>query len=316
MAISDKVILLWLPLFLVMVVEHLFLVYVYGKYSSLQRLFKPSSSAKTDISIWCVFYLLWPYLRVVASLITIPGILFLVLKYFSGVMQWQAPLQPLMPPNPVLAGVIWLIAIDFAVYVAHLSMHKFSFLWTFHKVHHAATEFNVITGTRVALPEKFTNDIAIFFFVAIVLGIPKPEVGFAVLFVRRLVDLLQHSDLPWDFGPLGFIIASPRFHRMHHSSNSADHDSNFGNIFAFWDYLFGTVAVRYRVSKSAADHCVLGLADREETSRINENPVAAFLPGRVFSYVISRASECVRLGVIKVVRSRPDLQVVRKLLKF
>ena len=51
---------------------------------------------------------------------------------------------------------------------------------------------------------------------------------------------LIHSNLNWDFGPLKYVFVSPRFHRYHHSTVDASRHKNFGGLFSFWDYLFGT----------------------------------------------------------------------------
>lgn len=52
--------------------------------------------------------------------------------------------------------------------------------------------------------------------------------------------VLVHADLDWDFGPFRHVIASPVFHRWHHSKDSEVWDKNFAALFPFWDVLFGT----------------------------------------------------------------------------
>jgi sterol desaturase/sphingolipid hydroxylase (fatty acid hydroxylase superfamily) len=156
-----------------------------------------------------------------------------------------------------------------------------------HKLHHAATEFNIITGIRFSIAERLFYEVAVIFILSVVLGLPSPHTALTFMFIYRTVDLLQHSDLPWDYGWLGYVIASPRFHRMHHSSEAEDFDANYGNLFTFWDYLFGTVARRYRGSPEAADTCKLGLADPEETRRINSAWYYAPLQATGVDYLVS-----------------------------
>ena len=57
------------------------------------------------------------------------------------------------------------------------------------------------------------------------------------------LQVFSHFDLDVHYGPiLGKILVSPRYHRVHHSSDPAQYNTNFGIIFSFWDYLFGTAA--------------------------------------------------------------------------
>ena len=53
-------------------------------------------------------------------------------------------------------------------------------------------------------------------------------------------SLLQHSNLSWDYGPFRHVLASPAFHRWHHSSQRDALDKNYAPLFPFLDYLFGT----------------------------------------------------------------------------
>jgi sterol desaturase/sphingolipid hydroxylase (fatty acid hydroxylase superfamily) len=55
-----------------------------------------------------------------------------------------------------------------------------------------------------------------------------------------LYPIFIHANISWDFGPIGYIIASPRFHRWHHSSDKAALDKNFAGLFPAIDYIFGT----------------------------------------------------------------------------
>ena len=166
-------------------------------------------------------------------------------------------------------------------------MHKVPWFWHFHRLHHSATEFNVITGIRISIAETFFNDIVILILLSLIFGLPSPKIVLLVMFVYAIIDLLQHSDLPWDYGIVGYVIASPRYHRMHHSTHAEDLDTNYGNIFSFWDYWFGTVADRYRHSSTIADGCSLGLRDEIETEKINDGwYLAAFQATGVY-YAIS-----------------------------
>lgn len=267
---QDALIKTWLPLFFVIIAEHFVLTYIYKKPSSLARLCKnPNASAKTDMAVWFFYYVVLKHVKLVATFFVIPGIAAITLSHLIRWYDWTGLLGISMPENRILQVIIWLLAIDFSVYLAHIAMHKVPFLWSFHKLHHAATELNIVTGTRRSLSEYFLNTVFIFMLWTILLGFINPGVYLTVILLRRIIDLLQHSDLPWDYGIFGYVIASPRFHRLHHSRERADLDSNYGNIFSLWDSLFATVAPRYRASTQVADMCSLGLTTDEETDAMN-----------------------------------------------
>ena len=58
--------------------------------------------------------------------------------------------------------------------------------------------------------------------------------------VLAFYSLLLHARVPWRFGPLRFVIASPAFHRWHHTSQAEGRDKNFAGFLPIWDLVFGT----------------------------------------------------------------------------
>ena len=52
--------------------------------------------------------------------------------------------------------------------------------------------------------------------------------------------LLLHANVTWSYGPLRFVIASPVFHRWHHTTEEEGLDKNFAGLFPFIDLAFGT----------------------------------------------------------------------------
>ena len=142
-------------------------------------------------------------------------------------------------PHPALRWLLYFILIDFSDYWLHRAMHRWAPLWKLHSFHHAATEFNILTGNRI----HFTEDALMVAGRAIVLAplaISLPEV-IGVVMVRRVIDQLQHSELAWSYGTVGrTLVMSPLHHRLHHSSHPDDYRANFGNIFVWWDRLFGS----------------------------------------------------------------------------
>ena len=264
--VQDQLV-LFATLACVLLAEHVVLTRLYEKRSSLQRIFVDRNfTAKADL-VYAAFYSFGlRYVVGIAALMVLPGIAYVAV----GLIRNHFEIQPLLgnwtPANSLVAIAVWLVLLDLPGYLTHVAMHKVPFLWRFHELHHSATEMNIVTGSRISLGERFFNDFGRLVMLSFMIGLPDIRISGVVLLIRRIIDKLQHSDLPWDYGLLGYIIASPRFHRLHHSSNPEDFDANYGNIFSFWDYLFGTVADRYRTSSAVADTCDLGLRTAEQTS--------------------------------------------------
>ena len=66
-----------------------------------------------------------------------------------------------MPSAGAGAFVVWLLVHDLSLYLAHLAMHKVPGLWALHRLHHAATEMNIVTGTRISLGEHGFNELVV-----------------------------------------------------------------------------------------------------------------------------------------------------------
>ncbi|MBU2971742.1 sterol desaturase family protein [Pseudoalteromonas sp. C2R02] len=263
--------LLWGGLIIAILLEHVLLTNVYKKDSSLKRfLSKPTNTEKTDLVYFIFYYFLWKgVIKNVTLLFTLPGIAYLAIKEANKLIDFDGIFGGLVISNYSLSVIVWLVLIDINSYLHHWLMHKVPALWHFHKVHHSAVNMNIITGIRLSIAERAFYYLITIGISTLLLGLPNPKVIFTVLFIRQFIDLLQHSDLPWDYGWLGYIIASPRFHRLHHSSDPKDFDKNYGNIFSLMDYIFGTVSKRYIKNSAIADIVPLGLSTQKETSKYN-----------------------------------------------
>jgi sterol desaturase/sphingolipid hydroxylase (fatty acid hydroxylase superfamily) len=145
----------------------------------------------------------------------------------------------LLRPLPFAAQVVvGLLLSDLAMYWWHRAQHHYRFLWAFHTTHHASSQLTFAAYLRFHPLEVFFSDL-VAFAVLRILGV-EFEAWAAVFLVTTLLGEVQHSQLPWTYGPLRRVLVSPRFHAFHHTPDRATHDRNFGGLFAFWDHLFGT----------------------------------------------------------------------------
>lgn len=140
----------------------------------------------------------------------------------------------------VAALLAFILVYDFCDYWAHRLLHTGGF-WPIHAVHHSDTDMNWTTTYRIHILEIVVMRA---FYVAFGswLGL-SGEVIAAALLLTTLWNAFVHADLDIHFGPLTRVISTPRFHRWHHADTPEAYNTNFGNVFSFWDVLFGTYHV-------------------------------------------------------------------------
>jgi hypothetical protein len=130
------------------------------------------------------------------------------------------------------------MALDFSGYWGHRINHQYNLFWNNHVVHHSSEEFNLACALRQSI-SVFFRIFTFFLLPAALLGVP----GKVIAIVAPLHLFAQFWYHTRHIGRMGFlekIIVTPSHHRVHHSINPIYMDKNFGQIFIFWDKLFGT----------------------------------------------------------------------------
>ncbi|MFT4760353.1 MAG: sterol desaturase/sphingolipid hydroxylase (fatty acid hydroxylase superfamily) [Paraglaciecola sp.] len=128
-----------------------------------------------------------------------------------------------------------------AQYAAHYMLHRVAWMWRFHMVHHSDTTVDATTGTRHHPGDYIIREC--FALVAILLlGMP---LAFYVFYriLTIFFTYFSHANIhmpQWLDKPLSFVFITPNMHKFHHHFERPWTDTNFGNIFSFWDRLFGT----------------------------------------------------------------------------
>ena len=134
--------------------------------------------------------------------------------------------------------IIAFIVLDFAGYVVHALDHKVNFFWNSHIIHHSSEEFNLACALRQSI-SVFFRLFVILLFPAAILGVP-PEVIAIVAPLHLFAQFWYHTQHIGKMGFLEKIIVTPSHHRVHHAINPEYIDKNYGQIFIFWDKIFGT----------------------------------------------------------------------------
>lgn len=180
-----------------------------------------------------VFYLFLRYFPI----FIVYGFLFLIMpsdQFNAYVVGGTGPLGLFSPPSQ---GIIYLILSDLLMYWIHRIFHV-GILWPIHLIHHTAADVDWTTSYRfhplnLALGGWLVTSIFIF------LGISPANVIW-VAYIQSIMSYFVHANLNITFGPFKYIIATPVFHRWHHTILAEGGTSNYGAVFSFWDVMFGT----------------------------------------------------------------------------
>jgi sterol desaturase/sphingolipid hydroxylase (fatty acid hydroxylase superfamily) len=162
---------------------------------------------------------------------------------------------PVYVSRAIITAMLFL-AYELGYWFNHWLSHKVPILWEFHKVHHSAEVLTPLTNFRVhpVYAWVFANILAVS--AAIANGLGNYAFGetayqyafndtniILVLFIHAYVHL-QHSHMWISFrGLLGRVFISPAHHQVHHSTNPAHFNRNFGSCLALWDWMFGTLYI-------------------------------------------------------------------------
>jgi sterol desaturase/sphingolipid hydroxylase (fatty acid hydroxylase superfamily) len=151
----------------------------------------------------------------------------------------------LIPMNGLLFGIIGLLLLDLiGAWFVHWVEHKVEILWKFHVIHHTDQNVDTTTANRHHPGESV---VRLIFTIAAVIIVGAP-VWMIFLYQTMSVVLTQfnHSNIRMSKkldDALMWVFCTPNMHRVHHHYRQPYSDTNYGNIFSFWDRMFGTMAI-------------------------------------------------------------------------
>ena len=180
------------------------------------------------------------------------------------------------------------IALDFIIYLQHVMVHAIPALWRLHRVHHADIDFDVTTGARFH-PIEIIFSMLVKFTAILVIGPPLVSI---ILFevLLNATAMFNHSNisLPKSVDKvLRWILVTPDMHRVHHSINDDEANSNFGFNLPWWDKIFGTYVDQPRMGHQNMTIGIHYYRDPQEVARL---PGMLLLPfkGKISHYAINR----------------------------
>lgn len=143
-----------------------------------------------------------------------------------------------------LKVILGVMLLDFiGAWLIHWIEHKVKWMWKFHLIHHSDTTVDVTTGLRHHPGEtifRISFTILGVFLIGIPIGIVMFYQSLSVLFAH-----LTHANInmPGKLDrALSYVFITPHMHKVHHHYTQPLTDTNYGNIFAIWDRIFGTNA--------------------------------------------------------------------------
>lgn len=138
--------------------------------------------------------------------------------------------------------LIFFILNDFVQWFTHVLLHKFEFLWNFHKVHHSVKEMGFAAHLRYHWMENIFYKPLKTLVVMILVG-AEPEQAFFIHFFAVLIGHLNHANIKITWGPLKYLFNNSVMHLYHHVKElpaGMTNGVNFGISLSIWDYIFKT----------------------------------------------------------------------------
>lgn len=206
----------------------------------------------------------WRHIARNLSLTLINAILlaFVYTAILGGVASFAASkmigLSHLSSLPPFVEWIILFFLFDLTLYFWHRSNHTFSFLWRFHRVHHADRDLDFSSASRFHFGELFLSILvkAVFIFIT---GASFSQILIFDLLVT-IFALFNHSNIHFTGileKMIRVFIVTPDMHRVHHSQIQKETDSNYCTILSVWDRLFGSFRIQkeqYRITIGLAQY--------------------------------------------------------------
>lgn len=145
-----------------------------------------------------------------------------------------------------------ILILDFAIWAQHLITHKIPVLWRLHRVHHADVDIDVSTAVRFH-PVEIALSTVLKIGLVYLLG----PAALAVILFEILLNgtaLFNHANIRLPLAldaVLRKVLVTPDMHRVHHSVQRHEHDSNYGFALSIWDRLLGTYVAQPEAGHSA-----------------------------------------------------------------
>ncbi|KGO94839.1 sterol desaturase family protein [Flavobacterium subsaxonicum] len=217
-----------------------FFLFVFLEYKAAQRKKKPElfkyESSISNVSIGIAERLL--NLFVAASFYQLYYFVYDNYKIFDIPANW----------------IIWIgliLATDFVWYWYHRLGHEVNVFWAAHIVHHHSEEFNFTAAARITTIQAVIRTA---FWCLLPLFGFHPTMVITMLLVHGAYSFFTHTQIVGRIEWLEYVFITPSLHGVHHASDEKYLDKNYGDMFVFWDKMFGTFQVEEEKPKYGLTH--------------------------------------------------------------
>ena len=158
-----------------------------------------------------------------------------------GITSKSLAIVDLSEMNMWIQLLIFFIVLDFVQWFTHVLLHKYPFLWKFHKVHHSVKEMGFAAHLRYHWMENILYK-PLKTFGVMILGGFEPEQAYMVHFLAITIGHFNHSNIKITWGIFKYIFNNPVMHLYHHAYTLPEGKNgvNYGISLSIWDYLFKT----------------------------------------------------------------------------
>ena len=165
--------------------------------------------------------------------------------------------------------LLGLFAYDFLYYWFHRILHVVKVLWRVHSVHHSIEELNAVNDYHHWLEDAVRLPL-ILVPISLLVRVDATVLIICIV-VLRFMGQMTHANSKISYGWFRYVIAEPRFHRIHHSLEEHHFDKNFAFMFPVWDVIFGTAYFPTR-----DEYPKTGLLDQSEPESVLRYVVIPF----------------------------------------
>jgi sterol desaturase/sphingolipid hydroxylase (fatty acid hydroxylase superfamily) len=161
------------------------------------------------------------------------------LSLAAPLLLWvQAHRLTTIPLDNATAIALLFVGVEFCYYWHHRASHRVRWFWATHCVHHSPNQLTLAAALRLGWTGQLSG-AALFFAPLVWLGF-APLAVLAAVALNLLYQFWLHATWMPRLGPLEWVLNTPSHHRVHHASNPAYLDCNYGGVLIVFDRLFGS----------------------------------------------------------------------------
>lgn len=154
-------------------------------------------------------------------------------------------------PANWMVWIALILATDFVWYWYHRLGHEVNIFWAAHIVHHHSEEFNFTAAARITTIQAVIRTA---FWCLLPLAGFHPTMVITMLLVHGGYSFFTHTQVVGRIKWLEYVFITPSLHGVHHASDEKYLDKNYGDMFVFWDKMFGTYQAEEEAPKYGLTH--------------------------------------------------------------